>query len=93
MNDWFEALLGFRERSPTQVRENLVLEGTRVRPKANCKAYKCGGLEIVSLQELRLGAAEEAIADGELQFSELVVDARGLHLEVGDAGAMFQVAS
>lgn len=53
MKDWFESLLDFREQSPTHVRENLVLVGTRIRSKANGKAYDRGRLEIVSLLELR----------------------------------------
>jgi hypothetical protein len=96
VSDWFETMLGFEERSPEHVqhvRERLTLEGTRVRSQVNGETYECGRLEIVSLQELRQRVVDGAIADGELQFSELVGDARTLHGEAANAGAMFQVAS
>jgi hypothetical protein len=94
MSDWFEELLGFTERTPDGVREKLQLDGTRVRSKITSKSYECGRLEVVSLQELRERVAAAAVqSDGKLQVAELIGDARALHMDVANAGALFQVAS
>ena len=53
MNDWFEKLVGFSERTPAQVHETLLLHGTRVSSRVNGESFECGRLEIVSLQKLR----------------------------------------
>jgi hypothetical protein len=94
MSDWFEELLGFSERTPDEVRAKLQLDGTRVRSKINSESYDCGRLEVVSLQELRERVAAAAVqSDGKLQVAELIGDARALHMDVANAGALFQVAS
>ena len=93
MSDWFEELLGFSERTPDEVREKLQLDETRVRSKINSESYECGRLEVVSLQELRDRVAAAVQSDGKLQVAELVGDARALHMDVANAGALFQVAS
>lgn len=93
MSDWFEELLGFSERTPDEVREKLQLDETRVRSTINSESYECGRLELVSLQELRDRVAAAVQSDGKLHVAELVGDARTLHLDVANAGALFQVAS
>ena len=93
MSDWFEKLLGFSERTPDEVRAKLQLDGTRVLSKINSESYECGRLEVVSLQELRERVAAAVQSDGKLQVAELVGDARALHMDVANAGALFQVAS
>ena len=50
---WFEDLTGFRERSPSQVRQNIRVEGTAMTSLANGRTYSHGRLEIPSLGELR----------------------------------------
>lgn len=93
MKDWFESLFDFREQSPKQVRENLVLEGTRIRSIANGKAYDCGRLEIVSLLELRERVARTTTTPARLQVAEFVGDAQALHADPANSGTIFQVAS
>lgn len=93
MSDWFEELLGFSERTPDEVRVKLQLDETRVRSKINGESYECGRLEVVSLQELRERVAAAVQSDGKLQVAELVGDARAMHMDVANAGALFQVAS
>ncbi len=53
MRNWFIGLLGFEEVSPVKVRENLILEGTRLTSKGNGSSFECGTLEIPTLNELR----------------------------------------
>ncbi len=50
---WFETLTGFREETPTQIRENLSVDGGLLRSHINGKEYVCGFLETPSLAELR----------------------------------------
>ena len=39
---WFESLFGFVETSAEDVRQNLVLEGTRLRSRANQRVFEAG---------------------------------------------------
>ncbi len=93
MSDWFSKLVGFSERTPKQVRDSLVVNGETLISKVNGASYTCGHLEIVSLGELRArtGASPDHAAD--IQVAELVGDARQLHADPKNAGAVFQVAS
>lgn len=94
MSDWFYDLFGFHERDPASVRREFSLSGSRLRCWQSGKELQCGDLEIISLSELRTRSA--AIAGGEtarLRLTELIADARALHLDTTNAGAMFQVAS
>ncbi len=50
---WFEALTGFPERSPKEVRENIVLDDETLTSRANGRKMVCGRLETSSLAELR----------------------------------------
>ncbi len=69
------------------------MDETRVRSKINSESYECGSLGVVSLQELRDRVAAAVQSDGKLHVAELVGDARALHMDVPNAGALFQVAS
>ena len=50
---WFENLTGISEYSPSQVRENLSVDGDILTSHVNGKEFVCGRLEIPSLSELR----------------------------------------
>jgi hypothetical protein len=89
---WFEVLTGFEERSPDQVRRNITLDGETLTSHINGKTMVCGRLEIPTLAELRENI--RSIRRGGVLFvREVVADVQKLHLDVSNAGALFQVAS
>ncbi|MEL6579759.1 MAG: hypothetical protein AAFQ14_08405 [Cyanobacteria bacterium J06621_12] len=90
--DWFERLTGFKEESPQQVRNNLVVEGNRIKSLVNSKSFIAGKLETPSLGELRqrIVSINET---GILSLKEVVADVQSLHTNPANAGALFQVAS
>lgn len=90
---WFEKLTGFREKSPEQVRENIVLDGGTLQSRVNGRAMICGRLETASLGELRERAGSGGRRAGRLSVREVVADVRRLHADKENAGALFQVAS
>jgi hypothetical protein len=90
---WFEQLTGFREESPSQVRENLSVEEGVLHSYVNGKSWSCGELEIPTLAELRERVREHAFPSGKLVLREVVADVQSLHQQEANAGAMFQVAS
>ena len=51
---WFEALTGFREESPDQVRRNLSVDGTRLKSHVNKREYTCGWLQIPQITTLQI---------------------------------------
>jgi protein-tyrosine phosphatase len=92
-NDWFTKLTGFSERSPNEVRENITIQDGRLSSKVNDQSFQFGCLEITSLRELRERVANVEDGAGKLQAAELVGDAKELHADPANAGAVFQVAS
>ena len=92
-NDWFTKLTGFSERYPDEVRENITIRNGRLASKVNEQSFQFGCLEIASLRELRERVAKVENTPGKLQVAELVGDAKALHANSANAGAMFQVAS
>ena len=90
--DWFERLTGFREESPQQVRNNLVVEDGIVRSLVNNKTFVAGKLETPSLEELRQ-RIKHLGKTGKLSLREVVADVQSLHTDSANAGALFQVAS
>jgi len=90
---WFEALTGFREESPKQVRENIVIDGGVLTSRINGKAYSSGLLEQVSLAELRSRVNNIEVNSGKLSVSEVIADVQELHIEKSNADSLFQVAS
>lgn len=90
---WFEALTGFHEESPEQVRKNMSVDGELLKSNANGKEYVCGLLEIPSLAELRNRVARSESNSGQLSVREAIVDVKQLHVEKTNAGSLFQVAS
>lgn len=90
---WFNELTGFREESPAQVRENLTVDGMKLKSRINGKEYICGKLETPSLAELRERINVEKNTSGVLSLSEVIADVQQLHTDEFNAGSLFQVAS
>lgn len=91
---WFEALTGFEEKSPDQVRSNITVDGEILISQVNGKGAACGRLEIPTLGELheRVGLNESG-RGGRMTVREIVADVQALHADPANAGALFQVAS
>ena len=90
---WFEALTGFSEESPEQVRANISLDGQRLRSHVNGKTLICGELETLSLSELRQRVQTSGYETGAVTIREVVADVQDLHTNEANADALFQVAS
>jgi hypothetical protein len=93
MADWFKRLTGFEESSYEDTRTKLVLEGEMLRSRVNGAAYRAGGLELVSLAELRARGGRLTSEGAKLSVKNLVGDVRAMHLEPEHADGLFQVAS
>jgi hypothetical protein len=94
---WFEKLTGFREESPSQVRQNMSLDGETLTSLVNSKVMVCGRLETPSLAELRDRVSSvqrgKNYVDGRLAVREVIANVQDLHLDISNAGSLFQVAS
>jgi hypothetical protein len=90
---WFERLTGFREIEPNQVRENITVDGERLRSNVNGRVMVCGRLETPTLSELRERVKLVERGIGKISVREVVADVQDLHAEVSNAGSLFQVAS
>lgn len=90
---WFEKLTGFLEKMPIQVRKNLSVDGELLRSHINGKEYLCGLLEMPSLAELRDRANHCELHSGKISVCELIADVQRLHVDILNAGSLFQVAS
>jgi len=90
---WFEALTGFREASPSQVRENMLVDGETLTSLVSGKRFVCGRLETPSLGQLRQRVGRGRQATGRLTLKEVVGDVADLHADASNAGSVFQVAS
>lgn len=90
---WFEALTGFHEESPEQVRKNMSVDGGLLKSHASGQEYIFGLLETPSLEELRDKVSQIDNHHDELSVREEVVDVQQLHLNKSSAGSLFQVAS
>ena len=90
---WFEELTGFVEDSPDQVRSNLIVSGEKIESRVNGNTFICGELQTPSLGELRSTLPQKQIPSGPIKVREVISDATSLHLDPGNAGALFQVAS
>ena len=90
---WFEALTGFAESTPEQVRQKLRVDGETLTSLVNGRAMACGRLETPSLAELRQRVRTNGPDGGKLSVREVVADVQALHADASNAGALFQVAS
>ena len=85
--DWFERLTGFKEESPQQVRNNLFVEGDRIKSLVNGKSFIAGKLETPSLGELRQ-RIRGINKTGKLSLKEVVADVQSLHTNPANAGSI-----
>lgn len=89
---WFETLLGFREETPEQVRENIKVVGNKLISKVNGREIYFGELEIPTL-----GALAEKVDLSkfrhQIKISEVVANVYELHLYKNNENSLFQVAS
>jgi hypothetical protein len=85
--------MGFPEHTPDSVRGNIVLDGHRLTSLVTGRSFQFGRLETPSLAELRCQLAGANLDKGKLQVDEVVGDARQLHSDSANEGAVFQVAS
>ncbi|MEM6377973.1 MAG: hypothetical protein AAF705_07155 [Bacteroidota bacterium] len=89
---WFEALTGFKEESPTQVRRLLEVKGPFLNSLVNQRSYRFGRLETPSLTDLR-NRNKSFTGSRKLSIQEIVADVKDLHQIPENAGALFQAAS
>ena len=90
---WFEDLTGFTEESPGQVRANLKLVGDSITSLINGSTIMCGQLQTPTLAELRSAVPVTRVPSGHIKIREVIADAKTLHTDPDNAGALFQVAS
>lgn len=90
---WFEDLTGFTEESPGQVRANLKLNGNTITSRVNGSTITCGQLQTPTLAELRSAVPATRVPSGHIKIREVIADAKTLHTDPDNAGALFQVAS
>jgi hypothetical protein len=90
---WFEALTGFPEESPEQVRSKTAVEGDKLISHVNGKRYFCGTLETPCLTQLREIVEEVTLTPGNISVREIVANVQDLHIDPKSADALFQVAS
>lgn len=87
---WFKELTGVSEDSPSHVRKYLSNIEDTLYSSVNNKSWKCGTLEIPSLEDLR---KHHPLTSGPVTFTEEVGDVQELHKDPFHADALFQVAS
>lgn len=90
---WFEALTGFAEDSPEQVRENIIVDGGELISRVNGRRLVYGELETLHLAELRRRVRSSVRSAGKTTVREVVADVQELHRDKGNANSLFQVAS
>jgi len=90
---WFKSLTGFHEVSPEHVRQNLSVDGGRIKSHVNGKVFTCGELEIPALAELRERINFCRRPEGKLVVHEVIDNVQSLHRDQSSTGALFQVAS
>jgi len=92
--NWFERIFGFTESDRAAVYRELEVKGNTLRSKLRGTQWTCGKLEILSLTDLRSRQNGLSSTTGaQLKVSEVVADAKALHADSANAGALFQVAS
>lgn len=98
--EWFQEMLGFRERDYAETKGNLEFVGEYMTSKVNDKSYHIGNFETPTLEMLRFKcerACKEAPCTfwsaGSLCFDNIIGCTRALHLDEQNADAVFQVMS
>jgi hypothetical protein len=89
----FTQLFGFPEESHSQVQSRLRVEGDMLVSPMNGASYTWGRLETPSLTELRQRVKALDLPVRSSTCRELVADAKSLHADPANTGAVFQVAS
>lgn len=87
---WFHELTGLRQDDPETVRRHLRVEGESLVSEVTGRRLYPGRLSVPSLAELRARPADRGAST---TLREQVADARALHADPANAGAVFQVAS
>jgi hypothetical protein len=90
---WFRELVGFDERNPNQVRENLKLEGEYITSLVNGVRVKTGTLERPTLSELRSRVEGVPSGSKKIKLSQIVANVQELHTDPSNKNSMFQAAS
>jgi len=90
---WFEDLVGFKEISPEQVRENIEIIDNKLVSKINNNEFIFGKLEIPSLEELRKKLDLTEKYDSKIRVSEVVGDIQEIHKDISNNNSVIQVAS
>lgn len=88
---WFKQLMGFKEESHKNVRNNIRVDGNRMISNVNNVEFTYGRLDIVSLEELRNSTSK--YYNAAIKVSEVVDDVQALHIRKDNANALFQAAS
>jgi len=90
---WFEKLVGFKEITPEQVRDNIEINGNKLISKINSREFIFGRLEIPSLEELRIQTESIEKYHSQIKVSEIVGDIQTLHKDSSNYKSVIQVAS
>ena len=64
------------------------MEGGRLPSKVNVASFECGRSEVLAVGELRNRVTMVESGSGKLRVAELVGDAKALHADVANAGAL-----
>ncbi len=88
--NWFEELFGFVESDRTTIISELAVEGNRLRSIRHGTQWACGRLDIISLSDLLNQSSQIASAGPKIKVSEVIGDAKSLHADPANAGALFQ---
>lgn len=90
---WFEQLTGFKEETPSNVRNNLRIEGDSFVSKVNNKKFTFGTLQIPTLKELKKICPPREIYKDRISIEEIVADVQELHCQIENSDSLFQAAS
>jgi hypothetical protein len=92
--NWFERITGFREADYESTRSRLAMDGETLVSRVNGSRHGAGRLELCTLGELR--RRTQALPAGKTRRTRVACvsgDAKALHAQQANAGALFQVAS
>jgi len=90
---WFEKITGFPESSYRETQSRLRVEDGWLYSSATDRRFAVGTLETPSLGELRLRVGDLSAEAGRIRIGCIQGDARALHSDPANTGALFQVAS